>query len=76
LLAADGEEAAEAAARLLRPGPPHAALHPSVIFACKRAVRAATAAQEEKEFVGLWGSGAHAAAFEAVLSKKKPVNAQ
>jgi len=66
MLAADGETAAAACLRLLRPNPP---LDARVIFGAKRAVCAGSAAEETRVFEGLWGQGPHAAAFAAALKK-------
>jgi hypothetical protein len=57
------ETAAAAAVRALR----H--VDPLVMVATKQAVDATTSAEETKAFQGLWGKGAHAAAFAAVLAK-------
>ncbi len=65
ILAADGEAAAAAAIRLLRP------VDPLVMLATKRAVNALSAEEETGAFEGVWGKGAHMAAFAAVLSKNK-----
>jgi len=67
MLAAEGETAAAAALRHLCPSPP---LHPRVIFGAKRAVRARNAGEETRVFEGLWGEGAHSAAFATALKNK------
>ena len=65
MLAADGESAAAAALRHLRP------IDPVVMIAAKRAVNAMTAVQETRVFEGVWGQVAHADSFAAVLRKSK-----
>ena len=63
IVAQHGETAAAAAVSTLR------RVDPLVMIATKRAVDATTSAEETKIFEGLWGKGAHAAAFAAVLAK-------
>jgi hypothetical protein len=65
MLAADGESAAAAALRHLRP------IDPRVMLAAKRAVNAMTTVQETRVFEGVWGKAAHAESFSAVLRKSK-----
>jgi hypothetical protein len=68
IVAGEGESSVAAAVRVLCSDP---TLDSNVIFGVKRAVTAATAMQEAKVFEGLWGQGAHLAAFATALRKNK-----